>query len=333
MNQTSPSPNVRRIGWVIDPDSVVDKNLMIRTFTGLKSFLDDEGCVVEPIQVMNRGLFATLKRKFARREASEAQSMSFIRRVLSSLKSSFEILPPRIFEGSSISDQTLSYYLSCYAQLSHTDLLLATEGTRKKILQPLRLSFLSVLGLQSRVPVMVIGPKNRFVRRTQSILFPVIDPDKSQGFEDIIELAKLSSAKITVLYRFLDESKGGYWIPMSGQFGSIPFFEPSTLQERNSKLKILSSWIKMGREKGVTVEIKLDKSSAGFATAVLKFQEKNEFDLIAVDPAYFESYYFEGAMMRIVKESPCPLWISHPVGQSACEALLKDIKERLAAAA
>jgi nucleotide-binding universal stress UspA family protein len=197
------------------------------------------------------------------------------------------------------------------------------------------------LGAESKIPVLLLsdenalkgkngvtGAKNHF----KNILFPIVDPKiGATGFKNLLEFAKLSDSKVTLLYVNSLQLENGFGISTGDQFGSIPFYEPTTLFEEKARLQVVADWVKLAEARGVRTEVKLDTVSLSLVESVLKFQKDVGCDLIAFDSSYFDSYAFKHA----IKNSDileCPIWISGPGGQSASKDRLRFLEERLKSA-
>ena len=339
MDSTAGDSRIRRVGWLFDSRSKFDPGEMIRVLSGLGSVLSDEGCQVEPIEIMDLGKFeATLRNFFVRRMRKKKPAFTRttpnlpVTDLTEVTDSPVKVLPTRVFSWAGISDASLSYYLSCYAQLSHTDLLIAPSGLRKKFLHRFRPSFSAALSAESKVPVLVVGSEVKSEKPIRRILFPVIDPDENDtGFQNLLEFAQLSAAKITVLYRHSHEFANGSWSPVEQtQIGSVPFYDPEVMQAENLRLKRISAWISRAKQQGITVDLKLGTGSAGFTETILKHQKKFKYDLIAIDPSYLGPTHLRVDLFRAAHAARCPVFVPHPVGQSSTKEFLRKSLIRLA---
>ncbi len=230
----------------------------------------------------------------------------------------------------SVSDRSISHYLSCYTQITHTDLTVVPSKVWRRLFLAFGHNFPVSLSVETRVPVLIVSEKNNFAGKVSNILYPVIDPKRwADGFHDLLDFARICQAKITLLYRPYSDATSGYWTSKTIQFGAIPFYEPSTLLKENSKLEVLSTWINAARKKGVPVELKLDKQPRGLMECILEYHRDVGFDLIALDPAVLESSDFNQAWEELGREAVCPLWIARPLGQSSHKDALQQVELKL----
>ena len=297
---------IKKIAWMLEPDHSLNAESVKRVLNGLGSMLDEGGCVVEPIKV-------TAKKR--------AQNTPAIAGDLA--RGKFEVLPTREFRWDSMSEEDLCHYISCYTQISHTDLLIAPDSIKKKFLQAFRFKFLHSLGYKSKVPVLLIN--SNFTRFTdiKNILFPVIDPVKSEeSFGELLKLAKLIDSSVTMLFRVQSDEHGQ--LP-----GTVPFFDPKTMLLANSRLKLLSEWVNRAKADGVKVGLTVDRLGNSFKDAVVICQQKKSYDLIALDPSYLESQDMDRELSVLTRETRCPLWITHPIGQSGYVSYLSRIQGQL----
>ena len=201
MQLASGKSAIKKIAWMLEPDRSLDADSVKRVLNGLGSMLDESGCIVEPIKVTAK--------KCAQTTESIAGTLT---------RGTFQVLPTREFRWDSMSEEDLCHYISCYTQISHTDLLIAPDSIKKKFLQSFRFKFLHSLGYKSKVPVLLINSVFTQFTDIKNILFPVIDPVKSEeSFVELLKVAKLIDASVTMLFRVQSDEHSQ--LP-----GTVPFF-------------------------------------------------------------------------------------------------------------
>ncbi len=309
---------IGRIGWLIDSYSDFDESLMARTLGAINGVLDGASCTIEPIRVVETQspMILMLRKFFFGIEVSDAKSFSSL---FSSFDGRYNTLPTRIFDWGPTSGKSVAYYLSCYAQLNHIDMFVAPPG----------LSFRNILSMESKVPVLLVGRANILKQQARNILFPVIDPTTcTMAFRNLVDFSKLSKSKITLLVRRTGDPESQVWIPSNEQFDAIPFYDPGELTAETEKLDVLASWEKIARAENVLVEVEQDVGKFSFGETILNYQRKHGCDLLAFDPAYFQSAH-KHELLRVVRDSMCPVWISRPIGQNDCKAYLRAMEKHL----
>jgi hypothetical protein len=223
----------------------------------------------------------------------------------------------------------LSRYVSFYTQLTHTDLLIFPEKLEKKYAAFLRPNFLTTLGLQSKIPVMMLRSDQDSPSRFNNLLFAMNDPMKcEQGFRNTVEFARLSGAKLTLIFKpfgMSDLRHTGVEL-----FGNVPFLDPSLFSDTTTKIDALSEWVTYAKSRGVDTKLKTDQTGRDLLTVLREAQKENGNDLIAVDPSLLEAKESEKIVLKLSKERGIPIWVSHRIGQSAASEYLHQMQTRLA---
>jgi nucleotide-binding universal stress UspA family protein len=196
----------------------------------------------------------------------------------------------------------------------NVDLLVVSTHGRKGISRFFLGSFAETLLLESDIPVLVVNPQSREIRKVNHILFPTDFSDSCfDAFEELVSFAAAKEAKVTLFHQIPNPVEpvvgsgiymlGGSYIPVSTYFD----------QEKNRKVEEGQDWVKWAEARGVAVDLMVQYQGRSIADSVIEAAEKKSVSMIAITSQRGRaSAALLGSITRqVVRGAPCPVWVMH----------------------
>lgn len=300
---------LKKLVWAVDPfeeDSTAKKH----SFAVLKNLAGENQIEIYPIHVISDGLLglsvprADLQREF--KPLIEKQLRQYLSdSKLKNLKPAHApVLAPST--RSQCADE-----IERYAKKIGADAIFTSSHGRSGLKRVFLGSFAETLVLHSKVPVILSGPRNSAFKKFGNILFPTDFSKRSETvFEKVVELAKKSNSRITLHYAVphqLDTMLqaqaamfGGAWMPAKA------YLSNHATEQRKKAV----AFVKLGRSRGVKVDVLIDLNSPSVSSSILRTAKKTKAGLIMMAS---ESDAFSAAVLgsigRVVaREAPCAVW-------------------------
>jgi nucleotide-binding universal stress UspA family protein len=220
-----------------------------------------------------------------------------------------EVIPSNTHSVKQLTDALLSY-----ANAENADLIVVSSRTRKGPSRWFMGSFAETLLLYSSIPVMVVNPtwKNRG-SRFHRVLYPTDFSEASYlAFLDVLPLIERWNAKLLIFHKVT------YELQSVAKFAVVPNFEHFQKEAHESYLKSLrdkaETWQLEAKHYGVNSSVQFDYSTSGkVADRILNVaKRKAEVIAIAATSGIKKTKFLGSVTRRIIRESPCPVWVLRP---------------------
>ena len=202
--------------------------------------------------------------------------------------------------------------LSSYARRSGADLIVVSTHGTTGIKGWLLSSFAETLLLHSKVPVMVVGPRSKTVRKYDHILFPSdLGPHSRTSFQRVMALAKNLGSKLTIFHTIRHPVApviltGAYLL--AGGWLSIPAYLSAEEDRRNRFAETLA---KLARKNGIKTNVYIDVSHVGVVDSILDYAKHHKTSLIAMaahsGPVAVE--LVGSITWQVVRNTSAPVWV------------------------
>jgi nucleotide-binding universal stress UspA family protein len=224
--------------------------------------------------------------------------------------------PPRVLteDGTSLAASVRS--LARYAETSGASMIAVGSHGRKGLSRLLLGSFAESLVIESRVPVVVVGPEG--TRRTlDRVLFATDFSDASaKAFDRVVELTRSMGATLVIFHAIAHPVEpvfqsgvylaSGGWVPTSEYLS----------QREAEKNREGEKWKARAARRGVRAEFVCDQSRAGVTQAVLDAAHDAGAGLIAMagESGPVTAALVGSITRQVVRRSRVPVWVfrDHP---------------------
>lgn len=273
---------IKKCVWAVDAFEDKGKNQShLNRF--LKEWTKHLGASIEPVYVLNsEGLnfpsetFSPMLKQF--QPAAEKSLAQFLKGSPIS-----KVTRPKVLVQDQPSITSSVKSLLNYSDRVKADVILVNTHARHGLPRLILGSFAESLLLNSKTPVLVMGPQIHDAH-FEKILFPTdFAPGSLKVFKRVLALAHQLNSKLVIYHR---ETQPVQPILQSGVFllggGWVPFPEFLT-QAEEEKRKHSLQWVKLGQSLGVSVECYFDGSTPdGIADSILGYAKRNKIGLIAM---------------------------------------------------
>lgn len=264
---------------------------------------------VEPVYVINpedltlAGIFEGRVDEF--RRAVEEQVYGQLQGLkLSGLR------PATVLLASSISTRGAVQTLLSYAEETGTELIAVGTHSRKGLKRLVLGSFAETLSLHSRIPLLVVNPKQHFVKsRCAHVLFPTdFSTASREGLRKVVAQLGPEVKKITLFHQL--ESVPLFSIE---PLASLPSPDSFVERENEAKEKLGGRWKQSLVKQGIKCDVVLNARSVSVAKAILSEARRAKAGIIAMvsQSGPFESWLLGSTTRRVLRDSAYPVWILH----------------------
>jgi len=198
--------------------------------------------------------------------------------------------------------------LNRYAIKTGAEVIVLTTHARKGFSRFWLGSFAETLLLHSKVPVFLINPNTKAPQAIKQILFSTnLTNDSKSVFKRVVRLAKRLGARITLL------NKSEYYPELmraSLRRSYLDHIQKDTILRKRT----LTFWANWAKKHGVLVTVVMDDSNDLVVDSVLRHLKKMKSPIIAMasQTGGFASSLVGSTTRKVVRNSPCPVWVFHP---------------------
>ncbi len=302
---------VKRLIWSIDAfeDSSIQQEPILEV---LKCLTRDRKVEVEPVYVLSpEQLELPLEFTPPWIKHYRPAALKSLTQKLKDVKLA-GLISPTVLVNSKASTKGATRTLAAYAKSQGAELIAVSTHGRKGLSRLLMGSFAETLLLQSKLPVLTVGPKTKSVSNMKTILFPTdLSGESFHSFKRVLELARELKSQVILFHSIVNLTEpvfqsgiyllGGGWIP-------APLF----LEKRETfQREVATRWMNKTKHYNVPVEFYLDKSSDSVVDSVLKFSVDKSIPLIAMvaQSGPIASAILGSVTRQVVKTSLCPVWV------------------------
>ncbi len=306
-----------KVLWAVDA-LAEDKDLQKKTIAALKSINRHDSMDIEPIYIMGSDQARLTDSVFpvqlgpTRGEVEEKFRAWTRKTKVPGLKSS------TILVASDLSLRTAVKSLLDYARSTKVDLIVASTLARKGATRFLLGSFAETLMLRSEIPVFLIQPKAVISSaKKRTILFPTDFSEKSKlALDSVVQLAKANNAGVTLFHQV--EFITPYTID---PLNTAPLYRNYVARDIKEREKVAKEWGERLKFQGITAEVVVNTKASYPTDAILAYAKKTKplFLAMASQSGPILSHFIGGVARQVVRQSPCPVWIVHPVTKSELE--------------
>jgi len=309
----------RRVLWAVNPFDK-EKRVPRAAISALREFANDPSTEVVPIYVWGTTLYeGAQKLNQTELEKKRALGQEKIERLLGPACQEIRCRPLRMLTKPYSSMKEGAQHLVRYARKVGASLIVVSTHARKAPARWFVGSFAETLSKLSDVPLLIVNPKWRPAEGKQRVLVPVDFSAQSIGvFRRIVELAAVRGWELTVFhhvnYSFYpaDESSLIAW----------DVYERSFRAEARAKTEEGKKLVAYARKRGVTAESVIDTTRPAVASdSVLDYltREKRQFLFVALasHTKALERVLVGSTTQNLIRHSPVPVWVIHPVEKSA----------------
>jgi len=313
---------LRKVIWAVDPFSQ-DEALHNRTVDTLRALRADRNLEIEPVYVHNFDLLRLPLRTrpdyivALQREAEEALEAVVSRSNLG------ETSPPLCLdqESESLSQRSAVKELVRHAKEAAADLIVLSTHSRRGISRWVLGSFAETLTLLSDVPVLVVGPDVKEVKRFELMIFPTdLRDEKYPSYEHTLELAAELNCRILLYHKVKH-------FPLMGlNRGVSPEPVDAVPEDTVALRKKALHWKDAAVRAGVPIEVTIDDEPGDAAHGILRFAKNHPNGLITIPFATTElqTLLLGSVTRQVIRSAPLPVWTIHarPVGDPDGRPLL-----------
>ena len=202
--------------------------------------------------------------------------------------------------------------LAVYARRSGADLIVVSTHATEGFAGWLLTSFAETLLLHSKVPVMVVGPRSRSIRKYDHILFPSdLGIHSKASFQRVMALAKSLGAELTLFHTIRHPIapvilSGAYLL--GGGWLSVPSYLSA---EEDRRGKFGESLAKIARKAGIKTNVVIDVANVGVVNSILTYAKRRKISLIAMaaHSGPVSSELIGSITWQVVRNTPSPVWV------------------------
>ncbi len=288
-----------------------DLKLTQRVSEALGDLVKGAPLVVEPVTILNREVAALGKALRQQIGDIEKAAENHLESRLSKLKIR-DLSHSKVLFADGSSTQKAVDSLLQYARKTGCDLIALTSHARKGVKRFFLGSFAETLALQSPVPLLIVSPNYRPTKAKQpTFLFPTDwSEDSKLGLRSICKALSDQKMKVILFHSYLEPMQASM-----GPFGTLPL-PKSLLDEQWRKTQQVSAEWKAELEgRGIACEVVIEKREPYITQGVLAAAKKKKATAIAMasTSGRVETVMLGSVTRQILRESPLPVWIVHPL--------------------
>ncbi len=202
-----------------------------------------------------------------------------------------------------------------YAEKTRAKLIVLSSHARRGVDRLFMGSFAETLLLVSPVPVMVVNPSWRPKgKRCRRVLFPTDFSDASRlAFDELLRSVSGESTEIILFHKVKYDFRNV--VERARREGLKEYMNQAYDRYLESLRDEAESWRSSALRKGISLSVVMDyRFSGNVADAILAAAERKGVDWIATaaTSGVLKTKLLGSVTRRIVRESPCPVWILRP---------------------
>jgi len=289
-----------RILWAVDAlgeDPIHKQSLLV-----LGAMVRATGAEVEPVFVLSAGGADLPNIPFQRfEEAYRALAEKEFARIcrncdLPGLK------PLKILVSSENSKRHDPVVLLEYARESGADLIVVSSHARHGISRALLGSFTESLLMRSSIPVLTVNPDTEVREGIRKILFATDFAPRFFGpFQEAVDLARTLDADLTIFYKE----------PAVKSKFMNPEVRAYLEEDTSLRMQRAREWEKSGKDKGVRIQLILDRTPGSVVSAIADAVRSGHYDLVMLgsqaDPT--TTWLLGSKAREISLQSSCPVCV------------------------
>lgn len=299
----------QKVVWAIDPfeEGSETRSRVIATLQKLSK----QGAEIEPVYVLSPDeydLNVQFNSSWLKQLRLSAQKVldQYLKKVLIE-----GLLPPQVIIEKRPSLSRAVQALVGHAVGSGADLIAAGTHARGGLPRFFLGSFAETLLLQSKVPVLVIGPHSKSPKFKQILFATDFGRSAEAAFSRVKALAKTHQSKVTLFYAvphpFEPAIQSGIYL-LGGGMIAFPDFVSSN-QEK--KRKIAERFAAQAKKEGIEVEVVFDTRHGSTTQSIVRYAEIEKADMIMMtaESGRVKSALIGSVTRQVVRTAPCPVWV------------------------
>lgn len=198
-----------------------------------------------------------------------------------------------------------------FARKRKADLIVVSTHAKSGLKRWALGSFTETLALHSDIPLLTVHPNWRRTPEFKSVLFPTDFSDASRNaYERVLEFAETFNSRIFLLHKVHLPELPGFEFAFAAQAAYAGAFDA----EARAKSTAAESWAKLGRARGLKVDVIIDRSrSTGVTESVLKRARRlNSVVALASQSGPVAASLLGSTARQILRKCEQPVWIIHP---------------------
>ncbi len=302
-----------KILWAIDPFES-ESETRTHVVAALKQLSTYHPVSIEPTYVLSP---SELNLNFAFSSTSTKEYKDTAKKILALYLEKTQIpqvLPPKILLENKPSLRQSVRTILDYAKSSRFNLIALGTHSRKGLSRFFLGSFAETMILNSKVPLLVIGPQT-LSHQMDHILFATdLGKNSAKLFEKVLDLAKSLDAKITLFHSIPHPVEAvvqtGVYL-LGGGWLTWPNF---ISQEEDKKRKIAERYQEIARKNDIELQIIIDTTPSSTSSLILKEANEKSASIIAMaaESGALKAAIAGSTTRQVVREAPCPVWIMRP---------------------
>jgi len=320
---------IKTIMWALDALST-DASLYSHTVQVIRTLTKNTGTIIQPVYVFRPSRLKLSVTVFAQNdselrliaEKAFAESVKSIK-----LKG---LCKPKVLLEEEFSVRNAVQTLTNHAKHSGADLILVGTHAHKGMPRWLLGSFgETLLHHAQSVPVFLVTPKSRALRKISHIVFTADLTDKSKKvLPKVIEMAKNYHAKLTIFHKV--EYLTDFLVP---SIYESPVYAKQLKEDIKHRRNELETLAKMARKARVKTAVVIDEKPGYPAGEIVSFTKKHKASFIAMvaEVGPVASMAIGSITRDVIRNATCPVWVIHTPEKKAKKALPKpaeiDTKE------
>jgi len=287
-----------KIIWAVDPFSE-DRDLQKRCAETINAVAGDK-TEVEPVSILHWDERFSLSEPANVMEELGERSKAAVRNILRAgkLKNS---LPPVILTQQDLSLSRAILRVLEYATSAGADLIAVGTQARKGATKFLLGSFAESLILRSTIPVLIVSPRTKPIKKLRRIIFPTDFSEKSkEAFEKVQDLAEGSGASVTIFHQV--------------DYGPVtPSNFEALKSDRSWREREGQAFLQQAKENGLNAEFVVEAKPRSAASAILALSQEPETLIAMVSSSNtVESLLLGSTTRQVIRRASCPVWVIHP---------------------
>lgn len=217
---------------------------------------------------------------------------------------------PKIIVQKELSLRKAAQALVAFATQKHAELIVVCSHQKKGVSRLFLGSFAETLLLLSKVPLLVIHPKNPPIRKFKRLGFPTdFSAQDAKTFRKVISLAQRLKMSISLIHQVDYQA-------LSPVIGIEMDLNRKEFEKRwfAQKQKQLDQFRKLAEKRGVKVDTYLlQEGKDSIPDAICRFAKRKHLDLLLVTAhrGQLASFLLGSFARAVVRAAPCPVWVLH----------------------
>lgn len=301
----------RKIIWSVDAFQE-DRKLFKKTLSFLNDFDSIPGVTIEPVYVLSPDQL-NIPVEFAPPwveqylpSAEKALKKLLEKTGLKNLKA-----PKVIIESQSSLGATVSSFVQ-YALKQKADFVLVSSHSKKGLKRMFLGSFAESLVLESKTPIVVVGPQSNVPEKIDHIFFATdLSAASKKAIPNLIRLADELGAKVTIFYSVPNPIEpvvqSGVFL-LAGAWVSLRSFVGDEVKKRT---RIAKEWAQEFKAAGVKADVVVTIAKKNVSEEVMDEAKKRKASMIAMvaKRGTVASALIGSVTRQVVRSSPLPVWV------------------------